>query len=150
MQHVGQKNYLATMSRQVDVIEKILAACYKELNYSLFIMSLMHQYEERGFLTKKQMIGLRDQAKKIEGIPSGWLATLEANIERLPDRFKSDKPDNKPLFEPDEKTAALMADILLKFPGHKRILFLKGKLSDNSISPAEKNEVEKLHKLLMK
>lgn len=138
------------MSRQVDVIEKILAACYQQLNYSLFIMSLMHQYEERGFLTKKQMIGLLSHAKKVDGIPSGWLASLEANIDRLPDRIKSVKPENKPMFENDERTANLVAEILSKFPEHKRILFLKGKLLDHSISLSEKNEVEKLHKLLIK
>ena len=42
----------------IDIIDKILDTCYKHNPDALFIMSLMHQYKERGNLSKKQMEGL--------------------------------------------------------------------------------------------
>jgi len=48
----------------IDIIDKILDACYKHNPDALFIMSLMHQYEERGGLSKKQLEGLLLKAKK--------------------------------------------------------------------------------------
>ena len=72
----------------IDFVDKILNACYTNNKYDLFTMSLMHQYEERGFLTKKQLQGLYYKAEKITDLPAGLLATLQANITKLPTREK--------------------------------------------------------------
>ena len=42
---------------KLDIIDKILEACYKHNPDALFVMSLMHQYEDRGSLSKKQLEG---------------------------------------------------------------------------------------------
>jgi hypothetical protein len=66
-----------------DVIDKILDACYQANKNALFTMSLMHQYEDRGFLTKGQLEGLYNKASSIEDMPVAWLATLEATIAKI-------------------------------------------------------------------
>lgn len=135
----------------VDVIEKILDTCYRARPDALFFMSLLHQYEERGSLSKKQLEGLLAKARKIEEIPSGWLATLEAVILKMPTRFKSAIPMPAPVVEKDERPAQLMADILARYPQHKRVLFLKAKYDNKEpLSAQETGELEKFSKLLLK
>ena len=73
----------------IDIIDKILDACYKHNPDALFIMSLMHQYEERGSLSKKQLEGLYLKAAKVTDLPPSWLATLEAEILKRPTRDKT-------------------------------------------------------------
>ncbi len=90
--------------KEIDVIDKILEACYKSAQFPLFIMSLMHQYEERGSLSKKQLQGLYYKAEKVEDIPANWLATLEAVIAKMPNRYKSEVVVSAaPVFTPDEQ-----------------------------------------------
>ena len=62
---------------KLDIIDKVLEACYKYNPDALFVMSLMHQYEERGSLSKKQLEGLLAKAGKVPDMPANWLATLE-------------------------------------------------------------------------
>ena len=40
---------------KLDIIDRVLEICYKHNPDALFVMSLMHQYEERGSLSKKQL-----------------------------------------------------------------------------------------------
>ncbi|GGH70381.1 hypothetical protein HNQ91_003004 [Filimonas zeae] len=135
----------------VDVIEKVLDTCYRARPDALFFMSLLHQYEERGSLSKKQLEGLLAKARKIEEIPSGWLATLEAVILKMPTRFKSTIPVPAPVVEKDERPGQLIANILAKYPQHKRVLFLKAKYDNNEpLSALETGELEKFSKLLLK
>jgi hypothetical protein len=135
----------------IDIIDKILDACYKHNPDALFIMSLMHQYEERGGLSKKQLEGLFLKAQKVTDMPQSWLATLEAEILKRPTRDKTLASNIKPLYEKDEITEKLLLEILAKYPHHKRIVFLQSKFSNNEvISVDEKKEVEKFHKLLIK
>jgi hypothetical protein len=137
--------------KEIDIIDKILDACYREGSYSLFVMSLMHQYEERGSLSKKQLQGLYQKAKKIKDLPANWLSTLEAIILKMPTRYKSALPDAQPIFTRDERAGKLIADILDKYPQHKRVLFLQGKYHNNElITPAEISELEKFTRLLLK
>ncbi len=138
---------------EIDIIDKILEACYKHNPDALFIMSLMHQYEERGSLSKKQLQGLLLKAQKIQDMPTGWLATLEATILKMPTRYKSAvEPDaNKPVYAKDETTITLVAAILKKYPQHKRVLFLQSKLENKEpLSVAEQEEIVKFYKLLIK
>ena len=134
----------------IDVIDRILNACYKHNPDALFILSLMHQYEERGSLSKKQLQGLYLKAKKVEDIPAGWLATLEAKISKMPNRFKSEAAAPAPLYQKDEEAGKTITAILDKYPQHKRVLFLQSKYKNNDpLTTTEIAELEKFKKLLL-
>jgi hypothetical protein len=134
----------------IDVIDKILDACYKHNPDALFIMSLMHQYEERGSLSKKQLQGLYLKAQKVKDIPANWLATLEATISKMPNRFKSEAAGPTPLYQKDEGVGKTIAAILDKYPQHKRVLYLQAKYKNNEpLTTTEIAELEKFKKLLL-
>ena len=134
----------------IDVIDKILDACYKHNPDALFIMSLMHQYEERGSLSKKQLQGLYLKAQKVKDIPPNWLATLDAIITKMPNRFKSETVAPAPLYQREEETGKTIASILQKYPQHKRVLYLQAKYNNNEpLTAAETTELEKFKKLLL-
>ena len=136
---------------EIDSINVILEECILAYPLSSFIISLYKQYLNRGSLSKKQLQGLYGKASKIEGLPPGKLAALEAIIKKMPTRFKSEKPENKPLYEKDETTGALIKNILEKFPAHKRVLFLKSKFENNeSLSTAEFEDLKKIKQIIDK
>lgn len=136
----------------VDIIMDILKATQAFNPESVFVNSLLFQYQERGGLSKKQLEGLYQKASKVSSIPPGKLATLEAII--LKKVTKERAPATKTLtaiVEKDTATEQLMIEILAKYPQHKRVVFLKVKFDNNElISLAEKAEIEKFHKLLIK
>ncbi len=135
----------------IDIIDKVLDACYKNNPDGIFIQSLMHQYEERGNLSKKQLEGLYLKAKNVNDIPESWLGTLEAIIKKMPTRYKSALPEKKPLFEKDKIVGETIAHLLAKAPQHKQVLFLKKKYDNNEIlSATEIAELVKFRKLLDK
>ena len=135
----------------IDVIDNVLEACYKTFPDALFIQSLMHQYEERGSLSKKQLQGLLLKAKNAEDIPPNWLATLEAAILKMHTRYKSDAPLKSTITPKDERPGKLITEILARYPQHKRVVFLKLKHDGNeSLSAADVAELEKFYKLLVK
>ena len=136
---------------EIDVVDKVLEHCYRELKMDHFIMSLMHQYEERRSLSKKQLQGLYYKAEKVKDMPANLLATLEAKILKMPNRFKSEviknveKEDNK-----NEATSSLIQSILDKYPAHKRVLFFQSKFNHNEeLTTAELKELEKFAKALL-
>jgi hypothetical protein len=134
---------------QFDIVNEILECCILAYPVSSFVISLYKQYGERGSLSKKQLQGLYAKASEIKDLPPGKLATLEALIKKMPNRFKSDLPENKPMFEKDEKSGALIDSILAKYPEHKRVLFLKTKYDNNEvITPAEFADLERLKRAL--
>lgn len=136
---------------EIDVVSDILKACLAASPQSEFIQSLSHQYLVRGWLTKKQLEGLFSKAGKVQDIPPGKLATLEAQIARMPNRTKSQKPENKPLMEKDEGAGKLIGEILDRYPSHKQMIFLKTKYDNNEVlTPADVAEIQRLHKLLVK
>jgi hypothetical protein len=136
---------------EVDIIKDILEAVLQAQPDSTFVQSLLNQYIERGGLSKKQLQGLYGKAQKIKTIPAGKLATLEAIILRKNIKFRSALPENKPLYEKDEKTGKMITDILVKFPAHKRVLLFKTKYDNNEVlSSTEISELEKFVKLLLK
>ncbi len=118
---------------RLDIINEVLEECILAYPVSSFIISLYKQYQQRGSLSKKQLQGLYGKASKIEQLPPGKLATIEAIIKRMPTRYKSELPEIKPLFEKDEATGLLISDILAKYPQHKRVLFLKTKYDNNEV-----------------
>lgn len=134
---------------EVDIVKDILEAVLAVKPDSTFVKSLLHQYIERGGLSKKQLEGLHSKASKIENIPVSKLATLEAIILKRPTRQKSELPANTPLYEKDEKSGELITAILAKYPEHKRVLFLKVKYDNNEVLTAvEVGELEKFYKIL--
>src|SRR5215216_431520 len=89
----------------IDIVNEILEACILAYPVSSFIISLYKQYVSRGWLTKKQLEGLYGKAQKIEGFPPGKLAALEALINKMPNRYKSEAPKTTaPVYQKDENT----------------------------------------------
>ena len=133
----------------VDVIRDLLNAVLAEQPASTFVQSLLHQYEERGGLSKKQLQGLYDKASRIKTIPSNKLATLEAVILKKPAKYRSALPEIKPLYTKDEVTGKMIGAILAKYPQHKQVLFFKSKYDNNEpLSATEAAQLEKFNKLL--
>lgn len=134
---------------RIDIINEILEECIVAFPVSSFIISLYQRYQKMGSLSKKQLIGLYDKASKINGLPPGKLATLEAIIKRMPTRYKSEKPELKPLFEKDEATGKMIDEILTKYPAHKRALFLKAKYENNEpLSTTEVDDLKRFRRML--
>jgi hypothetical protein len=93
--------------------------------------------------------GLYGKASVIETLPVSKLATLEALIKKMPNRFKSELPENKPLFEKDKIAGELINAILAKYPQHKRVLFLQSKYESNQpLSVMDIDELKKFKQLL--
>ena len=135
----------------LDIILEVLTAGMQYRPDAAFIKSLHHQYLERGSLSKKQLQGLHSKASKIEEIPASKLATLQALINKMPDRFKSELPETKPLYAKDESVGKLIEDILTKYPQHKRVLLFQMKYNNNeTLAVAELEELKKFAKLLLK
>src|SRR5690242_13763793 len=93
----------------VDIINELLEAFILAYPVSSFIISLYKQYISRGWLTKKQLQGLHDKAERINDVAPGKLAALEAIINKMPTRYKSEAPtESKPLYQKDEVTGQLI------------------------------------------
>jgi hypothetical protein len=136
---------------RLDIINDVLEECILAYPLSSFIISLYKQYLQRGSLSKKQLQGLYGKASKIEHLPPGKLATIEAIIKKMPTRYKSELPEAKPLFEKEETTGQLITDILEKFPQHKRALFLKAKFDNNELfSPADLTDLKRIKSMIAK
>lgn len=133
----------------VDVINEVLEACILAYPISSFVISIYKQYQQRGSLSKKQLQGLHSKASKIKDLAAAKLATLEAIINKMPTRFKSEAPEIKPVFEKDKSVGEMMDAILSKYPQHKRVLFLKSKFDNNEmISAIEIDELKKFKHIL--
>ncbi len=135
----------------VDVTMDILKAAQSAYPSSKFIESLIFQYQERGGLSKKQLQGLYDKAAKVEAVPPGKLATLEAIILKKVTRYKSPEPSIVTEgVTRDTTSGEVIEAILQKYPQHKRVLFYKAKFINNEdLSAAEKAELDKFKKLLL-
>lgn len=135
----------------VDVIMDVLKACLVRYPESTFVNSLHQQYQERGFLTKKQLEGLHSKAGKAVDLPPGKLATLEAIIKKLPTRQKSQAPENpSPIYEQNIPVRIFISAILEKHPGHKRVLEFKAKHDTNTpLSRHELTELEKFYNMFV-
>lgn len=135
----------------VNIVLDILTKM-KELHpSSSFISSLHNQFCNRGGLSRKQLEGLLDKAQRTPGIPAAKIATLEAIILKKPVRERA-KPTITAAPPPkDETLGLLMQEVLAKYPQHKRVLFILGKYNRNeAISTAERDDVKRFHKLLLK
>jgi hypothetical protein len=134
---------------EVDIVNEVLEECIVAYPVSSFVISLYKQYGERGSLSKKQLQGLYGKASQIKDISPGKLATLEAIINKMATRYKSEAPIAKPLFEKEEATGKIIEAILAKYPQHKRVLFLKAKYDNNEVlSTAEISDLKRFEQLL--
>jgi hypothetical protein len=134
---------------KVDIINMVLEECIMAYPVSSFIISLYKQYQERGWLTKKQLEGLHSKASSAASIPPERVAALEAIIRKMPNRQKSELPQNKPAPQQDETAQPYIEAILAKYPQHKRVLFLKSKFDNNEIlTSAEIAELKKFISVL--
>src|SRR6476620_5409832 len=91
----------------VDVLNDLMVEILLHRD-SDFVKSLLKQYHERGGLSKKQMQGLFAKAQRVPSLPQGWVATLEAEILKKPNRYKSALPETKPLYEKDAQTGIML------------------------------------------
>lgn len=127
----------------------VLEDCILAYPVSSFIISLYQQYQQRGWLTKKQLEGLHAKARKVVFISAERLAALEAIIKKMPNRQKTVLPRPKPLLQKDTSPGHLIEAILAKYPQHKRVLFLKTKYDNNErLSASELKELEKFKAFL--
>jgi hypothetical protein len=135
----------------MDILLDILNEMVKAHPASNFVNSLHQQYCNRGGLSKKQLEGLHNKASKTNNISQAKLATLEAIIKKKPTRERAAATIKAPLPLKDESIGISLAEILVKYPQHKRILFLQSKYNNNeNISAIEIAEIEKFKKLLLK
>jgi hypothetical protein len=135
----------------VDIVLDILKETLQYNPSSTFVSSLLYQYQERGGLSKKQLEGLYHKASKVESIPPGKMATLQAIILKKPMKHRSPLPSPTPLYTKDETWGKLIEEILQKYPQHKRVLFLKNRYDNNEpLSLPETEELKRFHKILIK
>lgn len=134
----------------IDIVNDVLEACILAYPVSSFIISLYKQYISRGWLTKGQLQGLYSKAQNIEGLAPGKLAALEALINKMPNRYKSEAPkEATPLYQKDESTGQLITAILAKYPQHKRVLFLQSKYNNNEpLNTTELADLKRFSQLL--
>jgi hypothetical protein len=146
---------MLSKNKKIDVIDKLLSLCYAHNKDALFIMSLMHQYEERGSLSKKQLEGLLLKAQKIKEIPAHQIAAVEAIVLKMPTRDKTPVQKTTPVIneaQAQKSTALAQADqILALYPAHKQVLLLKSKLTSHQLlTPQEQADLTKFVKMLVK
>lgn len=135
----------------LDIISDILKESLAAYPTSNFVESLLFQYQERGSLSKKQLEGLFRKAAQVKSLSPGKLATLEAIILRMPTREKAPAALSVKMPAKDLLLGIKLAEILAKYPQHKRVLFIQSKFGNNeAISTFEKSEIERFHKLLIK
>jgi hypothetical protein len=135
----------------MDIVAYVLDAVLKAKPDDAFCKSIQMQYIERGGLSKKQLEGLQGKAQRIQGIHPGKLATLEAIIKKKHVTQRSTVTITKVEEQKDEATEKIINDILEKYPEHKRVLLFKSKfIKDGKLMLAEKEELEKFYKILMK
>lgn len=134
----------------IDIINELLEACILAYPVSSFVISLYKQYISRGWLTKGQLQGLYAKAQNIGNLPPGKLAALEALINKMPNRTKSEAPkEATPLYQKDESAGQMITAILAKYPQHKRVLFLQSKYKNNEpLSPADLADLKRFSQLL--
>ena len=135
----------------IDIVNEVLEACILAYPVSPFIISVYKQYITRGSLSKKQLQGVFGKAQNIKELPVGKLAALEALINKMATRFKSEAPPITPLYQKDESTGQLIESVLAKYPQHKAVLLLKGKFDNNQpLSTTELADLKRFAQLAAK
>lgn len=97
----------------LDIVREVLEECILAYPVSSFVISLYKQYNERGSLSKKQLQGILGKASKIPTLPPGKLATLEAIINKMATKYKSEPPEVKHAEAETEDTTGNMIEAIL-------------------------------------
>ncbi len=118
---------------EIDIVNEVLEDCILAYPISSFIISLYKQYQQRGSLSKKQLQGLYAKAAKAGNLPAGKLATLEAVINKMATRYKSELPPITPLYEKEESNGHLIESILAKYLQQK-LLFRQNRSNTQVLS----------------
>jgi len=134
----------------IDFVDKVLNCCYEHFRQQdLTLLSLMNQYEDRGFLTKGQLQALYYKAEKVPNLPAGLLATLESTISKLPTRNKKQETITLKEQKVDTESQEMLDAILAKFPQHKAIIGLFNNFNKHEkLTTTEKLELQKIYKLM--
>jgi hypothetical protein len=139
------------LNPDVDIVAQIIQQVLDAKPEDVFCKSIQQQYMERGGLSKKQLEGLHGKAGRIKEISSGKLATLEAIIKKKHITHKSEITITKVEIQIDTEAEKMINAILEKYPQHKRVLLFKANFAKDKILPkADKEELEKFYKILMK
>jgi hypothetical protein len=135
----------------VDIILDVLTETLTANTTSTFVSSLLHQYQLRGALSKKQLEGLYHKASKVNGIAPAKMATLQAIILKMVVKERAPVSQTQaPLLKKDENSGKLIESILEKYPQHKRVLFFKARFDNNELfSVSETEELKRFYKLLL-
>lgn len=142
---------MSRIDPDIDIVSDLLKAVVLARPGDVFCQSLLHQYQERGGLSKKQLEGLLGKATKFTDSPPGKLATLEAIILKKHTKHRSDKPSAPAPQETDLESPPVIDAILNKYPGHKRVLFFKMKIEKrDQLNTTEKEELARFAKILLK
>lgn len=134
----------------IDIVAYVIEAVLAAKPDDAFCKSIQNQYIERGGLSKKQLEGLHAKALRIPGVNAGKLATLEAIIKKKHVTHRSEVTLVHKEAEADTEAEKMLAEILEKYPQHKRVLFFKSNfLKKSQLIPAEKEELKKFYKILI-
>ena len=91
------------------------------------------------------------KASKFTNSPPGKLATLEAIIKKKHNNHRSVASEPAPSPTNDAESLQLIAQILEKYPAHKRVLLFKNKVDKlELLTVAEKEELQKFVRVLFK
>ena len=135
----------------IDIIADLLKAVLKARPEDSFCSSLLQQYQQRGGLSKKQLEGLLGKATKFTETNPGKLATLEAIIKKKHSNHRSEASEPAAPPNNDDESLQHIAQILEKYPGHKRVLLFKMKVDKQELLvAAEKEELQKFARALFK
>ncbi len=139
------------LNPDVDIVAQIIQQVLAAKPEDTFCKSIYQQYMERGGLSKKQLEGLHGKAGRIKEISSGKLATLEAIIKKKHITERSAATITTIEIEIDTEAEKMIDTILDKYPQHKRVLLFKANFEKDKILPkADKEELEKFYKILVK
>ena len=134
----------------IDIVADIIEAVLNARPDDAFCKSIRKQYFERGGLSKKQLEGLQGKAVKISGINPSKLATLEAIIKKKHVTHRSEATITATVKTNDEEAGKMIAEILEKYPLHKRvILFSSNYNKDGILALNEKEELIRFYKFLI-
>jgi hypothetical protein len=135
----------------IDIVAYVLEAVLQAKPDDAFCKSLQTQYMERGSLSKKQLEGLHGKAQRIQDIHLGKLATLEAIIKKKHVTQRSSVTVKPAVEEKDMEVAKMIDAILAINAQHKRVILFKSKFEkDGKLLAADKAELEKFYKILVK
>lgn len=131
-----------------DIVQEVIEDALLAFPVSPLLISFYKQYQQRGFLTKKQLQGLHSKAASSNKINPGKLATLEALIKKMPTRVKSELPELLPEIEPNPEVKVMLDKVLIKFPMHKRALFFLSKHNNKeNLTASELNDLKQFLKI---